>query len=105
MPVPHSSVDLVRKSSPELAASDPEYGNTLQVRWLGTASYIMQVGDVLLLTDPFYSYHSMLAAGVGEVKSEPKNVARIANELKSLAKRVFSFLVILVLYCADSEEV
>ena len=86
MPVPHSSVDLVRKSSPEFTSSNPNYGTTLQVRWLGTASYIMQVGDVLLLTDPFYSYHSMLAAGVGEVKSEPKNVARIANELKSLPK-------------------
>ena len=86
MPVDRKAVDLVRKSSPVLTSADPDYNQTLQVRWLGTASYIMQVGDVLLLTDPFYSYHSMIETGVGEVKSEPKNVRQIAQELKNLPK-------------------
>ncbi len=86
MPTPRNAVDIVRKSAPEIHPSEARYKDTLQVKWLGTASYIMQLGDVLILTDPFYSYHSMITTGIGDVKSNPERVALIAEQLRVLPK-------------------
>ncbi|MCP5491957.1 MAG: MBL fold metallo-hydrolase [Chlamydiales bacterium] len=86
MPTPRNAVDIVRKSAPELAPNSADYQSTLQVKWLGTASYIIQLGDILILTDPFYSYHSMITTGIGDVKSDPSQVAKIAKQLRNLPK-------------------
>ena len=92
IPTPRHAVDLVRKNAREIHRGDPRYNDTLQVKWLGTASYIMQLGDTWILTDPFYSYHSMITTGIGSIKSEPIQVAKIAADLQKLPKPAAIFI-------------
>ncbi len=60
----------------ELGPDHPGYWTTLQVRWLGTASYLIQLGDVAVLTDPFFTYHSLLKVGLGTIESDAELVHR-----------------------------
>jgi L-ascorbate metabolism protein UlaG (beta-lactamase superfamily) len=55
--------------------------NVLQVQWLGTACYLLQLGDQAILTDPFYSHHSLARVAFGGLKSNPHIVS---NALASL---------------------
>ncbi len=55
-------------------ADSPGFRTTLQIKWLGTASYSIQLGNVVLLTDPFFTRHSMLKVGLGTIASDPATV-------------------------------
>ncbi len=57
-----------------LTADSPGYATTLQIKWLGAASYSIQLGDVTLLTDPFFTRHSILKVAFGSVASNPATV-------------------------------
>jgi len=59
-----------------LGPDHPGYWTTLQVRWLGAASYLIQLGDVAVLTDPFFTHHSMLDVGLGTIASDAELVRR-----------------------------
>jgi L-ascorbate metabolism protein UlaG (beta-lactamase superfamily) len=59
-----------------LATNDPAYATTLQVRWLGTACYLIQLGDRAIFTDPFLTHQSLLRVALGgSIKSNPNTVS------------------------------
>lgn len=45
------------RSEKPLKPSDRGYVDTLQIRWLGTACNLIQVGDAAILTDPFFTHY------------------------------------------------
>src|SRR5688500_7428720 len=55
--------------------------NALQVKWLGTACYLLQLGDQAVFTDPFFSHHSLARVALGGLRSNPQIVS---NALASL---------------------
>lgn len=66
----------VTPTSPALRRGDPGYDTTLQVRWLGTTAYVLQLGDKVLFTDPFVTHQSLLRVGLGgKIASNPFLVA------------------------------
>ena len=58
-PVDRGNVRLLRPTDPILLQGC-NYATTLQIRWLGTASYVIQLGDVSVLVDPFASHQGRL---------------------------------------------
>lgn len=65
------------RAATSLATNDPAYHTTLQLRWLGTACYSIQLGDKIIFTDPFLTYHSLLRVGLGgALRSDPLKVQR-----------------------------
>src|SRR5262249_20568631 len=57
-----------------LTRGDPRYETTLQVKWLGTACYVIRLGDEVLFTDPFVSHHSAWQVATGTIASDPAKV-------------------------------
>jgi len=64
-----------------LAPGHPGYHTTLQVRWLGTTCYLIQLGDVAILTDPFLSYHPAMKVALSTIESDPLIVRREIGRL------------------------
>jgi L-ascorbate metabolism protein UlaG (beta-lactamase superfamily) len=65
-----------RRADPVLAANDATSRATLQVRWLGTACYLMQLGDKAVFTDPFLTHQSLSRVWLGgAIKSDPQVVS------------------------------
>ena len=54
----------------------PYFHSVLQMRWLGTSAYLIQLGDVAILTDPFFTYQPLPVVLCGEVRSDPDKVAK-----------------------------
>ena len=48
------------KGNSVLTTNEPAYDSTLQIRWLGTACYLIQLGDKVIFTDPFLTHHSLV---------------------------------------------
>lgn len=63
------------------APADPEYHTALQITWLGTACYLIRVGDTAVFTDPFVTRHSVVRVGLGTLESDSALVARLAADL------------------------
>jgi hypothetical protein len=63
------------RAEPILATNDLTYTKSLQVRWLGAACYLVQLGDRVIFTDPFLTHHSLRGWGWGLVKSNPHTVS------------------------------
>ena len=64
------------RAEPILAANDLTYTKSLQVRWLGAACYLVQLGDRVIFTDPFLTHHSLARVGLGgSLKSDPHTVS------------------------------
>lgn len=57
-----------------LDRENPGYHTTLQIHWLGTTCYLIQLGDVAILTDPFVSYYPTLKVAFGTIESDPEIV-------------------------------
>src|SRR5687767_14571917 len=66
---------MVMHFSPRLPYNRAADTNALQVQWLGTACYLLQLGNQAILTDPFYSHHSMTRVAFGALKSDPQIVS------------------------------
>lgn len=64
-----------------LAPESPGFFTTLQIKWLGTASFAIQLGYEVVLTDPFFTRQSLLKVGFGEVVPDP---AKSREALKRL---------------------
>lgn len=62
------------RSDTALTSDEAAYARTLQIRWLGTACYLIQLGDVAVLTDPFFSYHGLWETAFGTLESNPDRV-------------------------------
>ncbi len=62
------------KSLRPLTRSNAAYDSTLQLHWFGTSCHLLQLGDVTLLTDPFFTVHSALTVGFGSIQSDPAQV-------------------------------
>lgn len=59
-------------------SADPRYPTTLQLRWLGTSFYYIQLGDSAFVIDPFLSHHGALYSLLGgTLTSDPKRVETI----------------------------
>lgn len=65
-----------------LLFSSSLYAAKLKVHWLGTASYLIQFGEVSLLTDPFYSQAGLLRTGLGTLHSDPKIVQQVVQSIQ-----------------------
>lgn len=78
-PLPAVRNELVTYSPGDsvLVKGDAGFDTTLQVHWLGTASYLIQLGQVALLTDPFFSYQDFF----GRIESDPEAVHRRTHKL------------------------
>src|ERR1051326_2225685 len=75
-PVTGGMLMSFRRADTGLATNDAAFGTTLQVRWLGTACYLLQLGDRVIFTDPFLTHQSMWRAGLGgTIKSDPQIVS------------------------------
>lgn len=72
-PVEPGQVLTISRASapPSTALADDK---TLRVQWLGTACYLIQLGEVAILTDPFVSYHGLFEVGLGRIESDPATV-------------------------------
>lgn len=57
-----------------LVPGNPGFPTTLQIRWLGVASYSIELDGVSILTDPFFTRHAMWRVAFGHVKSDPQTV-------------------------------
>ncbi len=55
----------LRPVAPALAPGAPGYDETLQVHWAGSACYLIQLGELSVLTDPFVSHHGLLYSFFG----------------------------------------
>ena len=66
---------MVMHFSPRLPSNRAADTNALQVQWLGTACYLLQLGDQAILTDPFYSHQSLGRVALGGLKSNPHIVS------------------------------
>jgi L-ascorbate metabolism protein UlaG (beta-lactamase superfamily) len=60
------------------ATADP---SALQIRWLGTACYLVRWGDVVLMTDPFFTHQSLERVAFGSICSNPAVVERKTHDL------------------------
>ena len=70
-PYPKSRGLTIKK---RLVSDHLGYPTTLQIQWHGAASYSIQLGDVSILTDPFFTRHSALRVLLGTVASDPETV-------------------------------
>ena len=84
-PYPKSRGLTIKK---RLVSHHPGYPTTLQIQWLGAASYSIQLGDVSILTDPFFTRHSALRVLLGTVESDPETVRNKLCKIP-LAQAVF----------------
>ena len=81
-PVTDGMVLSLRKGESFIATNDPAYATTLQVRWLGTACYLLQLGDKIIFTDPFLTHHSLARVGLGgSIESNPEIVRKTVEGL------------------------
>ena len=62
----------------ERTASDEP---ALRIHWLGAACYLISLDDVVLLTDPFVTYHSTLRVAAGRIGSDPRLVKELIGPL------------------------
>jgi L-ascorbate metabolism protein UlaG (beta-lactamase superfamily) len=70
------AMQFTRAQTP-LTARDPHYQTTLQIRWLGTECYSLQMGDKAIFTDPFLTHHSLAHVELGRsLHSDPERVRR-----------------------------
>ncbi len=77
-PVERGSVMTLTRPGESPAASDPD---NLRVTWLGTSSFHIRLGDNAILTDPFYSHHSLARTAFGRLET---NEARVRDLLQHL---------------------
>ena len=74
-PVQEGQVLRITRSMPPLSSGAEGYDTTLQLEWLGTGCYQIQLGELSLLTDPFVSHQAMLHSGLGgEIRPDPELV-------------------------------
>lgn len=73
-PVNTGKVLTITPADDPLPKTDPHFPTTLQIRWLGTACHLLQLGDAAILTDPFVSYHAITKVGLGKIASNEKKV-------------------------------
>lgn len=75
--------DLIfEPSRGRLDAGSDESNATLQITWLGTGCYQIQLGDGAILTDPFVSHQGLLYSGVGgTLRSDEQKVKNIFGPL------------------------
>lgn len=73
-PVNTGKVLTITRADDPLPETDPNFRTALQIRWLGTACHLLQLGDASILTDPFVSYHSMTRVGLGKIASDENKV-------------------------------
>ena len=57
------------------------YVDTLQIRWLGTTCHLIQVGDVAVLTDPYFSHYRPTRVAFGKIASHADSVHRWTHDL------------------------
>ena len=87
-PVSEGKVLAIMNDDGILEKSDPGYDTTLQIRWLGSTCYLIQLGDAALLTDPFFSRHPLLQVALGEIASDPDIVSSKISALP-IAEGIF----------------
>lgn len=76
-PVARGMVLLYTRAQPEIGRAAPEYRRTLQVRWLGTACYLLQLGDTVVFTDPSLTHQPLARVALGgTLKSDASAVSR-----------------------------
>lgn len=81
-PVTSGMMLRYQKTKTAISRDDPEYETTLQIRWLGTACYSIQLGDTILFTDPFLTHQSLKRVILGSnLKSDASGVS---NRLSSV---------------------
>ena len=84
-PYPKSRGLTIKK---RLICDNPGFWTTLQIQWHGAASYSIQLGDVSILTDPFFTRHSAWRVLFGTVASDPETVRNKLRKIPS-AQAVF----------------
>lgn len=70
-------------SRPDLRSepNDAVNGSTLHITWLGTASYHIRLGGTAILTDPFYSHHSIPEVLLGKLRTQKNRVRKTFDSL------------------------
>ena len=79
-PVGPGNLLAIRRADQPLKTGDPGYRTTLQIHWLGSASHLIQLGDLAVLTDPFFSHHNLLTVALGKIASNPAAVQAALEE-------------------------
>jgi len=80
-PVLDGRVMAISRSEAPLTAADPRYPTTLQIQWLGTACHLIQLGDAVIFTDPYFTHFSLLRVAFGTLASDPQLVSRKTQDL------------------------
>lgn len=89
VPVAPHRVMSIRGESKIVNPGDPGYETTLQVRWLGTTCYLLQMGDCAIITDPYFSHQSMMRTIFCRLKSDPNIVKQKTANIKVVPQAVF----------------
>jgi L-ascorbate metabolism protein UlaG (beta-lactamase superfamily) len=63
-------------SDPEIAPGAPGYGDTLQVRYLGVAGFLIRRGDDVVLTAPLYSNPDLAQEAFGRIHPDETKIRR-----------------------------
>lgn len=64
-PVEEGNVLTIARGDRPVVCCDERYETTLQVRWIGTACHVIQLGDAVVVTDPFVTHHGFLHSLLG----------------------------------------
>lgn len=71
LPVQNRNVMTISREPPRLNTNDLRYDSTLQIRWLGTAAFSIQMGDALIVTDPYFTPFRPFRTLAGPMKPDP----------------------------------
>ncbi len=77
MPAVDGAVVEVRRSDGGILAGEAGYGSTLQLWWFGSGCHVVQLGDAVVLTDPFVTNELRL----GGMRSDPERVAETLGRM------------------------
>lgn len=69
-----------RAESP-IPPDSPGYGDTLQVRWLGTAVHFIQLGPHAVMTDPYFSHFRPSRVFFGKIQPDVDRVGTMTQNL------------------------
>jgi len=77
MPVLSGAVIEVRRSDVSIPRGSPGWRDTLQLSWFGSGCHVIQLGDLVVLTDPFVTNGFKLA----NLRSDPVRVAATLEKI------------------------
>ena len=85
LPVGDGAAMQISRADRALERGDPGYESQLQVLWFGTMCHVIQLGDLVVLTDPFVTSGAPLL----KMRSDPRRVGETFGRMKNPPDAIF----------------